>query len=206
MKQSSFARAWLEALRDTPRAFSEASARCWLLACMVVVSGCGVGTGLPMEEVDAGSASTRKPSGDPEWANWPMPELRGSGSPHKVSYDTSVVGVVRDEVTGLEWQREVEERVFTRVQAAKLYCAELELNGTGWRLPTVIELISLVNYQRIAPAIDPVAFPNTPAQRFVSSSAYRNSVNFCVWDVSFFGGDTDKACDGSADWRARCVR
>jgi hypothetical protein len=66
------------------------------------------------------------------------------------------------------------------------YCSEL---GPSWRLPTVAELLTLVDVQAKKPSIDVKAFPRTPADRFWSSSR-RDSDDF-RWTVDFYEGGTD---------------
>jgi hypothetical protein len=74
---------------------------------------------------------------DPEWATWPMPHPVGSGFPNPSTYTDLGDGIVRDEVTGLVWQK----TVTGNWQTAKEACEEL---GGSWRLPSMIELVSLV--------------------------------------------------------------
>ena len=40
--------------------------------------------------------------------------------------------------------------------SAMAYCASLDLEGGGWRLPTVNELVAFTDYTRWNPALDPV--------------------------------------------------
>lgn len=53
-------------------------------------------------------------------------------------------GTVTDAKTGLVWQRTSPETVFTNGEDALAYCAgSTGLPGTGWRLPSVKELVTL---------------------------------------------------------------
>jgi len=127
-------------------------------------------------------------------AEWPMPNPPGLGLPNPMSYDTSTAGIVVDRVTCLIWERVFDNTTYTRPQAM-LYCDGLTLGGyTDWRIPTYIELLSLVDFTRGSPAIDPVAFPSTPAQTFWTTSANA---------VSFIRGEP--VAPGSMN-RVRCVR
>ncbi len=146
---------------------------------------------------------------DPEWAQWPMPNPAGVGLPNPVSYDTSTPGIVLDRVTGLVWQRAVDPNSYTwdanaGVGSAQFYCKSLVLAGGGWRLPSAIELASLVDFTRPSPAIDPNAFPTTPADYFWTSSPAA-SLPVSAWDVTFNTGATSSDGVGSAR-RVRCVR
>lgn len=58
---------------------------------------------------------------------------------------------------------------------------------SGWRLPNVKELAGLADKGCGAPAIDQVAFPDTPSSLYWSSSpSIGNSNN--VWNVGFYDG------------------
>src|SRR5687768_6597817 len=83
-------------------------------------------------------------------------------------YEDRGNGTVLDPATGLLWQQTVAPQRFSW-QAAKTYCSQLMLDGTGWRLPTFDELFTIVDRTR-QPAIDMVAFPGTPSKDFWSSS------------------------------------
>ena len=99
---------------------------------------------------------------DRTWALWPMPNSPGLGLPNPRAYDTSSADIVRDEVTGLVWQRQAAPGFFAQAGAVS-YCEALELAGfDDWQLPTYIELLSLVDFTSFNPAIDATAFPDTP--------------------------------------------
>lgn len=134
---------------------------------------------------------------DLEWANWPIPP--GAPTAYSTTADT-----VTDAVTGLVWQRNVPSGTYTWANA-KTYCAGLALAGqTGWRLPTLIELESIVNDSRVEPAINVNAFPSTPSQWFWSSSAGASDANY-AWFVTFNLGEASRDIVGRG-YRVRCVR
>lgn len=82
---------------------------------------------------------------------------------------------VKDLGTGLIWQVEVEEEGM-EWQDAVDYCQNLVLEGAdSWRMPTVKELLTLVDRRTRVPPIDETAFPNTPAADYWASTAVISS-------------------------------
>jgi hypothetical protein len=121
------------------------------------------------------------------------------------SYDTATAGVVVDRVTHLMWQRQVPAGGLEWDQAGA-YCACLQLGGhDDWRLPTRIELVSLVDYTRSFPAIDPQAFPDTPGEWFWTSTE-RADDRDSAWFVYFENGYSHHHQKDEPNYRARCVR
>jgi|GraSoiStandDraft_49_1057285.scaffolds.fasta_scaffold382367_2 hypothetical protein len=111
-------------------------------------------------------------------------------------------GIVTDLRTGLTWQHPANTSTYTWDQAAS-YCRGLSiaLSG-GFRVPTLKELLTLVDPTRIRPAIDLKAFPNAPAEWFWTASnrasAGPAAVSFATGGSGFF-----RATDAL---RVRCVR
>lgn len=141
------------------------------------------------------------------WALWPMPNPVGTGLPNLADYEIREAdGVVIDKVTGLMWKREVEEGSFPW-DDAKTHCNEMTYAGfTDWRLPTRIELVSLVDFSRAAPGptIDTNAFPAALGEVFWTSSVWLKDPAF-AWFVSFISGNSD-IFKGTNAYRVRCVR
>lgn len=117
---------------------------------------------------------------------------------YTVSTDT-----VLDTKTNRTWQRAVPAATYTWASATT-YCQTLSLGGTGWRLPTVKELQSLVDIRVFNPSIDVAAFPATPVAYFWSSSPVADNPRF-AWVVGFGAGDTNTSNTAGAD-QVRCVR
>jgi MOSC domain-containing protein YiiM len=61
---------------------------------------------------------------------------------------------------------------------------------SDWRLPTRMELLSILDNSRYQPAIDTRYFPNTPAEYNWSSSPY-NEDKDSAWEVHFKYGEAD---------------
>jgi len=141
------------------------------------------------------------------WAEWPMPNPASAGLPNPQSFSAHGEAdeeIVTDDVTGLEWQRNGDFNDFVDQQAAIARCEALTLGGfCDWRLPSRIELVSLLDVSHFDPAIDPDAFPTPQLGLFWTSSTYDSTdgwaVNFSVGAV-FFEGASSSALS------VRCVR
>jgi hypothetical protein len=122
--------------------------------------------------------------------------------PSRYSFPSS--GTVLDTRTLLTWQQATDGKTYTWLDA-KTYCAGLSLAGNGWRLPSVGELLTLVDVTAHDPAIDPTAFPATPTTSFWSSSTYAGATTL-AWTVDFGQGYSNSQVDKTAVYRVRCVR
>lgn len=146
---------------------------------------------------------------DPEWANWPMPNPQGTPLmlPNLATYEVDKTSLlVTDKITNLMWQRNVEASKY-QWEDAKTHCADLDIGGhNDWRLPTAIELISLVDFTKASPGptIDQINFPDTPGDWFWTTTREASKPNF-AWVVSFNSGQTNSD-DGVAPYFVRCVR
>src|SRR5207247_2286527 len=91
-------------------------------------------------------------------------------------------------VTGLMWQKTVPASGMIWVDARD-YCAGLKLaDHDDWRLPTVIELVSITEHVNI-PAIDTNAFPQAPPSGYWTSSPWTGSSGIVeAWVVSLLDG------------------
>ncbi len=72
-------------------------------------------------------------------------------------------GTVTDTVTGLMWQKTDGGEM--TIERARIYCDSLTLAGhTNWRLPNPYEGFSILNLNRLNPAMDTSFFPNSVAE------------------------------------------
>ncbi len=145
-------------------------------------------------------------SGDTRWAQYPMPGTSGHAFSYQVTGAPGAETVI-DCVTGLEWQRAVDAGTYTQAGAVA-YCDGLTLAGyTDWRLPSRIELVTLVDYAVAypGPTISVTAFPGTPGEVFWSASSAVAGSPSLGWYVAFNYGYANGSVvtDGH---RARCVR
>jgi hypothetical protein len=145
---------------------------------------------------------------DPNWAEWPVPNDAldvNNGAPNLEGYTDNLDGTVTDKVTGLMWQQTVPTSTFTQTAAAQ-YCPTLTLGGhNDWRLPSIIELVSLVDFSATGAAISGGAFPGTPAASFWSANSVISTLGAALYSVNFADGSTNYQGSGVAD-NVRCVR
>ena len=95
-------------------------------------------------------------------------------SPPDSDYTIGTYTVI-DKITSLEWQKEDDDS--TRDwYTASYYCGELTLDSKDdWRLPSILELMSIVRYDTYDPAINGTAFPSTHYESLYYWSASSNS-------------------------------
>ncbi len=112
--------------------------------------------------------------------------------------------IVTDTLTGLQWTRANVAGGPMNWAAAKKAAEAVTLGGhSDWRLPTIRQLLSIVDYERSNPAIDP-AFECDSAW-YWSSTPYKVSPGGYAWIVYF--GNGDSGWYGRTDgYRVRAVR
>jgi hypothetical protein len=150
---------------------------------------------------------------DPNWAAWPMPNDAtdvAQGAPNPTHYTDNGDGTVTDNVTGLMWQKTLPVTSPPPEQNwndANATCKALRLAGfDSWRLPSAIELLSIVDYGKANPPIDQSVFPNTPTLPFWTSST-TPTAGFTYWVVLFDDGRTIPQASLAQTYSyARCVR
>ena len=153
----------------------------------------------------ASPAASERPEGL-AWASWPMPNPASVGLPNPASYDTSSAEVVLDNVTGLAWQKGTAPDALLWKDASG-YCRDLVLGGNDdWRLPALVELVSLIDFTRQVPALDPSAFPDTTGANFWSATPLAGSAGTEEWYLAFSTGFTYHGHGEMLSLRARCVR
>ncbi len=138
------------------------------------------------------------------FAAWPMPNPPSTGLPNPQSYDAGTSGVVFDNVTGLTWEQAVTAGPSTWNDALA-FCGALKLAGGGWRLPSRIELLSIVDFTQV-PTIDAAHFPSTPMDGFWSGSLLAGNAAY-AWTVNF-GFTVTPSYDNPLNtlFQVRCVR
>jgi hypothetical protein len=124
------------------------------------------------------------------------PKATATGPRFAINGDT-----VTDRTTDLTWSRGNVGGKHLNWADAKKACEALSLCGhKDWRLPTIQELLTLVDYERKEPAIDP-AF-QCESNWYWTSTAAASSPSGCAWVVYFSGGTSSW---GSRDYEL-CVR
>lgn len=155
--------------------------------------------------------------------------LDGSGNP------LSVPACVRDNVTGLIWEVKTADNglrdkdytytwydgvgglsdggnncfTTTRCDTDK-YIQDVQAAGlcgysTGWRLPTMHELVSIVHHERSGASIDSSFFPNTVPERFWTSDRAAHMMWAYAWCVHFDHGE-NRTCYRGHAYAVRLVR
>jgi sulfatase modifying factor 1 len=131
------------------------------------------------------------------------------------SFQAPAGGAVLDGLTGLQWQQAVLNTGGSAGNGqltwaeANSYCDTLVLTGkSDWRLPTVFELETLVDYGRAECPSVPEAFGTSPCGTFWSASPVLGVIQNCggaiAWGVTFDGGGS--WCAKVPKANVRCVR
>lgn len=136
----------------------------------------------------------------------------GSYSINTMSFTDNGDGTILDDITGLTWQKctighsgsdcSIGTGTGYSWNDAKIQCANLNLAGTGWRLPTVFELTQIVNYGSSV-TIDSAAFPST-FSNYWSSTAH--STQAWAWYVNFSQNGIAWAHYQTQLYNVRCIR
>ncbi len=135
------------------------------------------------------------------------------------SYSRSAAGVVTDQITGLEWQDNVDSAYKswltlenytngnyhdTSGDTATTYCSDLTLDGGEWRLPSIEELETLVDNGKYNPSVTENIFEHISSSRYWSSTADAYATSY-AWIVHFGYGNSNGGYK-TDDYYVRCVR
>ena len=187
----------------------DGSASCCTKACTVGAAGCATSSTIGSCALAANGCSaytvtetcgeglvcggyTSPECFDSRWANWPMPNSAAdvsAGAPHPISHTDNGDGTITDNVTKLMWQKGHPQRGLDWSDAVA-YCSGLALAGhRDWRLPSHIELMSIVDHSR-KPTIDSTIFPETLRGPYWSSTPTRSPLDRMLF-VDFNAGQID---------------
>ncbi len=114
--------------------------------------------------------------------------------------------IVKDPKTNLMWEDtpHVKEAKVRQPRAVK-YCSELKIGGfEDWRLPTIHELLTIIDYTRISPATLK-EFSYVEKESFYWTNTLVADEDDEFWGVNFKRGASSKASE-YYDRYARCVR
>jgi hypothetical protein len=132
-------------------------------------------------------------------AGFSFTKLDSSGNP-----TTGTAVCIKDNVTGLTWSTDLGPSTLAGLE--EIIQQNDNLCGlTGWRMPTIKELVSIVSYHRINPAIDTDFFPDTLNETYRSSTPNAADAT-TIWGVFFKYGDATNGFATDSAYRVRLVR
>jgi len=136
---------------------------------------------------------------DPNWAEWQVP----ADSPS--SYTDNGDGTITDNVTKLMWQKAVASGTFTQ-PAALAYCPTTTTGGhDDWRLPSVVELFSIVDHTVSSGATLNAVFDAPTADQVSWTSTVVAGSPSNAWSINFYAGSASWT-DTATKIVVRCVR
>ncbi len=102
-------------------------------------------------------------------------------------------GTVTDTQTGLTWKRCLEGQTFsggncTEIAEKPTWSGALAKTASGWRVPNIKELQSLVDVTRHNPAINTTCFPTPTGQQLVWSASPDAENTNNSWGIDFESG------------------
>ena len=176
-----------------------------LVACALGILAMGTAMMLP-EPVAAENVTTIDPSTQPHLKAWSN-VIPNATRRFIVLGDFSNQAVL-DRETGLVWERSLNPNPASDWVGAAANCVNKSIaDRKGWRLPSVVELASLVDTSQIAPTL-PIGHPftNVQADTYWTATTYAENASI-AWGVNFNSGSVSvvlfKNGNGLFAW---CVR
>lgn len=178
--------------------------------------GSDVDAGQTGQGADAGDAASEAtplsdatPDAPPltaEWAQWPMPNpdagvypgaSQDAALPNPISYDAGADGgaaTAYDNVTGLTWY------VSALPASGSLQVAAAACNtgaGSGFQVPTRIQLATLIDFTRAPLLIDTTTFHGVTGVAFWTSSPVIGAPSGTYWTIDWSSGLTSNTATAS---------
>jgi hypothetical protein len=193
----------------------------WVLT--IDQNGAGEGTDFAWAyNLSDGIVSNARSAATPDRVRCVRSGATGEGFSDKASappnhYSELSADEVRDNHTGLIWERDGDGSGLVSWEQAASYCEDLSLGASSdWRLPSVRELASLVDEARVAPSIDVAMFPSThygarSDNWYWAVESARNNAS-AHWALNFDDGFTGFNAGAEGAWNhftlsyAKCVR
>lgn len=146
---------------------------------------------------------------DANWAEWPMPNSPSdAGTPNQQSYTNNGDGTVTDNVSKLMWQQAVSTTTYSW-DDARSYCSGQVIGGfKDWRVPSLVELVSIMDLSLSPPFINGVFFPSTPSDYLYWTNTQSSYGDTAGWSIDF-GTTYEYPMQGDYKIRTnyvRCVR
>jgi hypothetical protein len=118
---------------------------------------------------------------------------------------TENAGTITDAETGLTWQKTPSSTTYTWSEA-ETYCASLMLNGSSeWRLPTLLELHSIIDSESIGNIVLDTHFDIGPRHKYWSKTRDPHLPAYWVVDVQQDGASSQPS-NSPSSMIVRCVR
>jgi hypothetical protein len=135
-------------------------------------------------------------------AGWELQD--GDFQPNAQTFVASANDEVTDKTTGLVWQRGDDGKTYDQASAMQ-HCASFKSAeaATGWRLPSVVELMTLIDNNVDNPSIDP-SFMGAQSTNYWTATPTA-TVKMLAWTVKFDFGEVIPLLMTSS-LPVRCVR
>ena len=139
--------------------------------------------------------------GDDGWAHWNPDAAR-------TFTQSGANQLVADSLTGLTWEGNASASSGLTYAQAQAHCDGLSIDvlTTGWRLPTRVEALSIVDYTKSSPAVDATAFHMVYNAPYWTTSDYVTFQGTLEkWAVWLGDGSTSSEDPTSGTAWVRCV-